>query len=327
MTEPHDTDYEVLDLGNRRRTDPGRRPRDLPPLHIGAEEPPGEPPDSPMPPWRRLAGVAAVFVVGAAAGAYVWNAREEAAELAAAAEEAHLVAGPIEGGEWSGGDIQRFTVALLNAGQRDVEVLSVRPAGWTTPDDDESPPQMAPAGKWTRIRMATVPDCEAPTPDALEVRVRTEARESAVTVSLAPGGVLADVHRALCVDDFSAYGAGVEDIRVLPGDDRDTLLMELELRSYDPNLDFDVVDVNASAAGFRAEATNLPIPFRSEVRTPSPLVLAWQVQNCGLTAALDDIGLMLEITAAEGSEHVDNPVLPGEGVAALARFGLGQCGT
>jgi len=329
VTEPRENDYEILDLGSRRRTDTGRQPRDLPPMHLGAEQPAGEPPGSTMPPWRRLAGIAAVFVVGAAAGAFLWNARDEAAELAAAAEEAHLIAGSIEGGSWAGEEVQRFTVAMLNAGPRDVEVLSVRPVGWTLPSGNENRPQTAATGEWTSIRMATVPDCEAPTPDELEVRVRTEARESAVTLQLPPGGsVLAGVHQAVCVNDFSAYGARVEDIRVLPSDDPGTLLMELELRSYDPNLDFDVIEVNASAAGFRAEPTNLPIPFRTNVRTPSPLVLAWQVQNCDLVAALGDIGIMLEITSTQGTDHVDNPpLLPGEGVAALARFGLDRCGT
>jgi hypothetical protein len=298
VTEPHDDGYEILDLGRRRRADTSREPRALPPLRLGDERPAEDRTEAPTPPWRRLMAFAAAFAVGLAVGAFVWNARDNAAELAAAEQEADLIAGPIEGGTSSGQETQRFTVAMLNAGSRDIEVLSIRPAGWTLPDDERSQPQPAPAGEWTNLRMATVPDCEAPPPQELHVRVRTEARERAVTVTLPPGhSRLTEVHQAVCGGDFSPYGATVVDIRVIAQNDPDTLVMELVLKSNDPALDFDVVDVNASAAGFRAEATNLPVSFRSNLRTPSRLLLAWQVQNCELSLALD------------------------------ARFGLKQCGT
>jgi hypothetical protein len=325
VSEPRDGEYEILDLGKRRRADTGREPRELPPMRIGDES--SDQPESPIPPWRRIAGAAVVFTVGAVAGAYLWNAREDAAELAAAGAATELVAGGVEGGTFAGESVQRFTVAMLNAGPRDVEVLSVRPEGWVLPGADQvAGPQTAPAGEWTSIRMSTVPDCEAPTPQALEVRVRTEARESAMTVPLPPGEHLfGDVRESLCTGDIAAYSAIVQEIRILPSDDPDVLLMELGLTPLDPALEFDVVDATASAAGFHAEATGLPVSFSSDVRSPQPLVLSWRVQNCELTSVLGDIGLMLEITSRTGSMHVDNPMLPGQGVAALARFGVEQC--
>ena len=325
MSEPRDGEYEILDLGKRRRADTGREPRELPPMRLGDES--SEQPESPIPPWRRIAGAAVVFTVGAVAGAYLWNAREDAAELAAAGAATELVAGGVEGGTFAGESVQRFTVAMLNAGPRDVEVLSVRPEGWVLPGADQvAGPQTAPAGEWTSIRMSTVPDCEAPTPQALEVRVRTEARESAVTVPLPPGEHLfGDVRQALCTGDFEAYGAFVQEVRILPSGDPDVLLMELGLMPHDPALEFDVVDATASAAGFHAEATNLPVSFNSDIRSPQPLVLSWGVQNCELTSVLGDIGLMLEMESRSGSMHIDNPMLPGQGVAALARFGVDRC--
>ena len=326
MSEPRDGEYEILDLGRRRRADTGREPRELPPMRLGDGET-SEQPESPIPPWRRIAGAAVVFTVGAVAGAYLWNAREDAAELAAAGAATELVAGGVEGGTFAGESVQRFTVALLNAGPRDVEVLSVRPEGWVLPGADQvAGPQTAPAGEWTSIRMSTVPDCEAPTPQALEVRVRTEARESAVTVPLPPGEHLfGDVRESLCTGDITLYSAIVQEIRILPSDDPDVLLMELGLTQLDPSLEFDVVDATASAAGFHAEATNLPVSFNSDIRSPQPLVLSWGVQNCELTSVLGDIGLMLEMESRSGSMHIDNPMLPGQGVAALARFGVDRC--
>jgi hypothetical protein len=325
VSEPRDGEYEILDLGKRRRADTGREPRELPPMRLGDES--SEQPESPIPPWRRIAGAAAIFTVGAVAGAYLWNAREDAAELAAAGAATELVAGRVEGGTWAGDPLQRFTVAMLNAGPRDVEVLSVRPEGWTLPPGDQAAePQTAPAGQWTSIRMSTLPDCEAPTPQALEVRVRTEARESAVTVPLPPGErQFGDVRQSLCTSDFAAYGATVQEVRILPSGDPDSLLMELGLVAYDQAVEFDVVEATASAAGFRAEATNLPVSLRTEVRSPQPLLLSWAVQNCELTSVLGDIGLMLEMTSGTGTMHVDNPMLPGQAVAALARFGVDQC--
>ena len=325
MSEPRDGEYEILDLGKRRRADTGREPRELPPMRLGDES--SEQPESPIPPWRRIAGAAVVFTVGAVAGAYLWNAREDAAELAAAGAATELVAGGVEGGTFAGESVQRFTVAMLNAGPRDVEVLSVRPEGWVLPGADQvAGPQTAPAGEWTSIRMSTVPDCEAPTPQALEVRVRTEARESAMTVPLPPGEHLfGDVRESLCTGDITLYSAIVQEIRILPSDDPDVLLMELGLTQLDPSLEFDVVDATASAAGFHAEATGLPVSLTSEVRSPQPLLLSWGVQNCELTLVLDDIGLMLEMTSGTGSTHVDNPDVPGQAVAALARFGVDRC--
>jgi hypothetical protein len=327
VSEPRDGEYEILDLGKRRRADTGREPRELPPMRLGDDGVTSEQPESPVPPWRRIAGVAAIFTVGAVAGAYLWNAREDAAELAAAGAATELVAGRVEGGTFPGVSVQRFTVAMLNAGPRDVEVLSVRPEGWTLPRGDlAAGPQTTPAGEWTSIRMSTVPDCDAPTPQALEVRVRTEARESAVTVPLPPGEHLfGDVRQTLCTSDFAAYSAAVQEVRILPSSDPDVLLMELGLTPLDPALEFDVVDATASAAGFHAEATGLPVSFSSDVRSPQPLVLSWRVQNCELTSVLGDIGLMLEMTSGTGTSHVDNPMLPGQAVAALARFGVDQC--
>ena len=327
MSDPRDGEYEILDLGGHRRADSGRKPRELPPMRLGEGEP-SEQPESPVPPWRRIAGAAAIFTFGALAGAYLWNAREDAAELAAADAATELVAGRVEGGTWTGESVQRFTVAILNAGPRDVDVLSVRPEGWPLPGADQAAgPQTAPAGEWTSIRMSTVPDCEAPTPQALKIRVRTEARESAVTVPLPPGEHLfGDVRQSVCTGDFAAYSTAVPEVRILPSGDPEVLLMELGLTPLDPGLEFDVVEATASAAGFHAEVTGLPVSFRSDVRSPQPLMLSWRVQNCELTSVLGDIGLMLEITSRTGSMHVDNPSpLPGQGVAALARFGVDRC--
>ena len=327
MSDPHDDEYEILDLGGRRRADSGREPRELPPMRLGDDGVTSEQPESPVPPWQRIAAAAAIFTVGAVAGAYLWNAREDAAELAAAGAAAELVAGRVEGGTWAGESVQRFTVAMLNAGPRDVEVLSLRPEGWQLPGADQAAgPQTAPAGEWTSIRMSTLPDCEAPTPQALKVRVRTEVREGAVTVPLPPGEHLfGDVRQALCTGDFAAYSATVQEVGILPSGDPDVLLMELGLTPLDPSLEFDVVEATASAAGFHAEATGLPVSLRSEIRSPQPLLLSWRVQNCELTSVLGDIGIMLEMTSGTGSRHVDNPELPGQAVAALARFGVDRC--
>jgi hypothetical protein len=327
VSEPSDEPpVEILDVGGRR-PDATQAPPDLPPLHIDPDQPPTEQTESSIPPWRQIAAVVTALAVGAAAGAYVWNAREDAANLAAAAQEAVLIAGQVEGGSSTDVGTQRFRVAVLNAGPRDVEVLSAVPDGWAAVEEETFPPQVATVDEWTSVQMAAEPDCDAPVPRGLRLRVRTDAGETDVTVPLPPGDdAIGAVHQNLCADAFLPYGASVEDVRTA-SESPTELVMELAMRSYDLSLDFDLVDVTATAEGFEAVASNLPVPFRSGNQSTSPLILVWRVTRCDQTINLGDVELSLRYapTGSGATDHIDGYALSGEVVATLARFGAAQC--
>jgi hypothetical protein len=327
-----DDGYETLDLDDPVDADPRHIGSVLPPLTLGDAA--GEPPEtapadgrSATPSRRRWVALGVAFIVGVAAGAYLWQMRHEAAEDAAAAAraaDAELVAGTVVGGLSPGTAVQHLAVLLLNNGPREIEVLAIHPPGWEAFPRE---PTTIPADEWATVPMSVAPQCGAPPPIALSVEVRTAEGEQELAVPLPPSGsVLDSVYQQMCADgDGPRYAVTTGRIAQLAPTEPDSMVMRVELRSLPPGVAFEVVEATASSGGAIATATNLPVEFSVTRRTPSPIELTWQMVTCDLTSLLGDVNLELTIATPDGDSYQTFAALPGQAVAMLARFTVEQC--
>jgi hypothetical protein len=221
-------------------------------------------------------------------------------------------------------EIQHLGVLMLNNGPRDIEVLSVHPLGWAT---HNSRPTTIPSSEWASVRMSVEPFCDSPAPTQLAVQVRTEAGDKTVTVAVPPGGgMLNQAHEQLCgADPGVRYAIVAGRTTELQPTEPGTLLMRVELRPAVPATALEITAVNASAAGYLATPTNLPITFRDDRRSPNPLDLSWRVTSCEATALLSDVAPQMTVTLPDGTSYRTHVVLPGQAVAMLARHALLEC--
>lgn len=320
MTDTGDRPSEILDLGGSRRAERGSA-RSLPPLYLGAPPPPEDNGDirSTRGQWLLVAVIAAAGVVAGALGA---NARNDAAELAAAESAVRVIAGaPQVEGFPTPLDV-RFP--LLNAGPLDIEVLWARPKGWQLPEDADRRTIRLPPDTWVTVASVAVPDCSRPTGGTVEVSVRTKAREQVVELDVPDPRVLAEASRQAC-EAGPQVGAYVQEVELVTSARPDTLTMRLHMRSYDPGIGFTLIELNASAPGVRMIDTSVPVEFQPGARA-SLVDVTWEIVDCELTGILGDVQLGLSFNDAEGRFQSDRTSLPGRGVAELARFALRQCG-
>lgn len=276
--------------------------------------------------WPRLGVLVGVCALGAVLGAYGWSAREEAAELSSEALAANLIAGPVspevddEGAGWGSG----LVGAIYNLGRRDVTLLEARPSGWT-PMADAARPTPLPPREWTNVPLVAAPDCTSNVRPELDLLVRTERGDRLVTVPLRQDGeYLALFHQSTCQQpDF--VDIEVVDAAALPLDDG-ALAMRLGLRQVGPpdGRDITVLGVSGETAGFRATSSGLPVvlpPGGTQTVTTR-----WAVEECALTNDLAKVNLVVRLEGPDVGKRNQPVWLPGHIVAALARFGVAECG-
>jgi hypothetical protein len=313
---------EILDLGK-----PGRRERDdsptsLPPMHISEKPPPDDEGATGRPQGWQWAGLLVAVVASLLVGVLASNARRDAAELAAAEADVDLVVGAPA---TTNSPEVPFQVPMYNAGPLDVELLWARPEGWDLGESAGHRPITMPPDTWVTIRVRAIPDCQRfDSPDVLDVRVRTQARERTISLPVPTPGAMLEAHVAAC-RPLVPVGAYVEEVDVVPSPSPDTLTLRLQMRAFDPNLRFALIGITASAPGFRMIDASVPVQFEAIPARSVPVDITWQVVGCEQTQILNDVNLGLEFRADDGDRQTDGAALPGRGVAELARFGMRQC--
>lgn len=344
MMESRDNDDEVLEPGEDSRT--RRADGALPTLDLGdrtahPDDEVGDPaPRTPMPTWQRWAALAVAFVVGVAAGAYVWYARDESARLAAEADRVVLVASQVTGA-FSYDQFglirapNRLSVELHNPGPRDVRVSDVRLREWRFQQD--SGPRRArtvPQGGWTRFALVGDLSCIGSVPRQLEVDVRTDEAGSTIVVPLPPAGrelddssllqTLDSIYSSVCGDT----GSGRIMARTINTrrDAVDPQVLQMGVQLLVPGPEAEITAIDGSAAGYRGVGTDpdLPVPSGGDRRSVT-VTVDWRIDSCSDTAELNEAVLDLEISESRDAAAV-TVMLPPEAVAALARFGAEECG-
>jgi hypothetical protein len=316
---------EILDLGRPGRRERSDSPESLPPLHIG-DEPSGRD-DGDIervnrPRWWQWAILVVAVVAGLIVGVLGSNARRDAADLAAAESEVDLIVGaPV----MVTAPDTPFQVPLYNAGALEVELLWIRPKGWTVAETATRHPITMPPNRWVPVRVRAIPDCtDFVSEDVVEMKVRTQARERVISLPLPMAGIMVAVHTSVC-RSFNQLGAYVEDVHIEPPAQPDTLTMQLDIQPDNANLRFTLTDLDATAPGFRMIDTSLPVRFEPGAQS-FPVDITWEVADCEATRLLDDIYLGLGFEEDDGNRQTGGAQLPGRGVAELARFGFEQCG-
>jgi hypothetical protein len=326
-----DDGYEVLDDGRGRDTDPGSAPVALPPLDLSEKAG-----DDGTPPTVGLAAnrfgrgwtaAVALFVIGLLLGGYVWTVRNEAADLAAEAGQVALVAGWFDAEFSPDRELTRLTVALYNAGPREVLVHSARPDGWMAADGPAGPETATiPAAGWADAEIAARPACPGPVPRRLHTEVRTEQGESSVVITLPqePGSL--DQYQWLLCGEFDALNfvlvTGIEDISPAgPGALRMVLAALVASPSPDP---VEITAVGGSAAGFRAASIGPPVSVPGGVEPIVSLELEWQIDSCPATHELGELAVDVEFNQNPGATV--KALLPDQAIAALGRFAAAECG-
>lgn len=329
-----DEGFEVLDIGRGRDAAPAPAQDDLPPLDLtepGADGG-GQPLGSRSGPWhrwwRRWGMAAAVFLIGVAVGGYVWSVRSDAAALAVEEGQVVLVAGWF-GFDQSlpGFDVRRPTVTLHNTGARDVEVISVRPAGWLTHADRAvGRSTTIPAAEWVEVRMTALPPCGEPAPDRLEAVIRSGQGDFSTTVALPPGGGRLDhIQAVICAEVDLPYSVVVNRTIGLAASEPGTLRTIVTL-SVASRAAVEITAAGTSEAGFRAVATGPAIGIPADaVDTSVSLGLEWTVAECAATHALDELALHVEVRTASETTTVAAQ-LPTQFFAVLGRFAAAECG-
>jgi hypothetical protein len=311
---------EILDLGRGGRGERRETPPSLPPLHIG-DQPPGDDENVDRPRWWQWGALAIAIAASLVVGVLGSNARRDAADIAAAESEVDLIVGTpllVNAPETP------FQVPLYNAGPLEVELLWIRPEGWTIADTAVRHPIAIPPDRWVPIRVRALPDCtNRLSPDVLEVRVQTQAQQRTISLPLPSAGIMRDVSTQVC-RSFGQVGSYVDDVERMPPPRPDILSMRLHMRAFDPSVRFTLIDLNASAPGFRMVEASLPVQFEPGAQT-SPVDVTWEIADCDLTQGLNDIYLGLGFRDDNGHRQSDGAQLPGRGVAELARFGVEQC--
>jgi hypothetical protein len=198
VSRSDDPPDEILDLGSSGRRERSDSPESLPPLHI--DEPSAGDDETAERVSRSRWWQWAILTVAVAAGLIVGvlgsNARRDAADLAAAESEVDLIVGaPV----MVAAPDAPFQVPLYNAGALEVELLWIRPKGWTVAETATRHPIALPPNRWVPVRVRAIPDCtDFVSEDVVEIKVRTQTREWVITLPLPMAGLMRDVHTSVC---------------------------------------------------------------------------------------------------------------------------------
>jgi hypothetical protein len=323
--DPSD-DYEILDVADSTADGLSNPIRVLPRLDLGeiTSESPAGAALTRRPSWQLWLVAILAFCLGVAGGGYAWSLRTQAADEAEQAAQAEIIVGNVVGRIDPASQIQHLGVLMLNNGPRDIEVLNAHPLGWATHSSRRT---LIPSSAWGSVRISVQPICDSPEPTELAVQVRTDAGDRTVTVALPPGGSMLDeAHDQACgTDPGLRYAINAGRVSVLDSTEPDTLRMRIVLRLSVPATELSVIAVNASASGFLATATNLPVTFRSDRLSPGLLELSWRVTSCVATGMLSDVAPQLTVMLPDETTYRTHVILPGQAVAILARFAIDQC--
>lgn len=166
LVDEAEPDFETLDAGGHRSDDPGR--------------------------WRRWAVAALAFGLGIAAGVLPSAGNGPGGSgLAVSAGQLH-VNGSIRATA-ADSAIVPITVALHADGTGDVEVLELRPVGWSSGRVSMVPRSVTiVAGQWRNVAGTVAIDCTSPRPQVPgAVRVRLRTGEVGPTTAVLPLPTLA----------------------------------------------------------------------------------------------------------------------------------------
>lgn len=330
MDRSSDEGYETVELGRGAvPDDDGAAAPALPPLALdqqvgGPGSPPPDVSNPPGPAWRRWATMAAVFAFGLIAGASVWDARSDTVDLATEASEVKLVAGSVLPEPTTPGE-GRWAVRLHNAGARDVTVLALHPTGWDTNDEPvQAQATTVPAAGWADVVATFSQNCNAPVPEQLDARVRTEAGEQQAAIALPPGaGILAWILEAECSGLAARTVIEFDRSVLVDAYESGTLRMVVTAR-VQPRAEVDITAVSASDAGFRAATKGLPVSIEAGAESSVPFELEWQIDDCARTHELGELAVEFETRTSDGTPSVAAP-LPHRAIALLGRFAAEEC--
>ncbi|TDC52635.1 hypothetical protein E1212_08595 [Jiangella ureilytica] len=268
--------------------------------------------------WRRWGVLAAAVVVGAAGGLAVAEARDDAAGYA----RIELFGGPEQMIIFPGRPKGELTVAVLNAGERPVEILGVEIDGVTLADGAEPPePVAVGAGSWvTYVQRDLVVDCSGELPQAMRMRVRTESGEERL-VDVEPP----DDHESLRGFWYTECQLGPSGLRVgktsLIETGADGVVLGIELVN-DGLDDLRLGAIASRAPGFTltVDAADRSVPAGQSLT----VVTTWTVRDCD--TALRATGGSLAVRTLTGDSEAEQVVvLPDHAFTSLARLSGQAC--
>ena len=321
MDESRDEQLEILDVGGLRSR--GWTDADGPATQLDDQLPEARSDRSPS--LRRAAMVLGAVVLAVVATAIVMDTRHESIQDAAAADTVNLVAGEVQDRRLNPGQSPaRLSVDVLNAGPRDVDILSIHPTGWSSPADEDLRARTLAAGEWTVVPMPVEPACDGPTPPTFEVELRTETADQTVTLkrsTISGFSPMEWVRDEFCQPTSDEVYIGLEGAELLTPDS-DGLPMRLLVYS-DQSDGVVVSDVTSSTPGFAVESVELPATLASNFSSTAVKVI-WTVTDCDEATTFDDAGVDFHVN--DDRRVYSEGWIPTAAVAALARYALTVCG-
>ncbi|HSK54628.1 MAG TPA: hypothetical protein VK908_05190 [Jiangellales bacterium] len=325
---------EILDTRTPRGPErPRPEPRELPAVDLGQDpgstEPEAPPPASTEGGGRRrlevrwlVGGVVAAFVVGAAVGGSTVGAQRDAATAAQALDDARVAAVVLALDGVGREGVLRISIGLRNLGDRDLTLRSLYPDGWVVVEDGRQDVPLR-SSSWANATMLVVPNCNAPVPNELVARVSNGERERLLRLPLPVGSnpltwalqescspVASDIFVA-AVDVLNTTDAGLRMRLVLRGASRPETL---------------VTGVSSRTPGFAVVVDGgLPTTVRGGGITTHPVLVHWEVTDCGAADKLGSTDIALEVAAEAGALAVSVQSLDPRVTAALARFAVSRC--
>jgi hypothetical protein len=316
-----DETFEVFDTG-RQRWD-HQADAEAPPLDLGDQSGgPGATDDArapaSVPAWQRWAILAAVFVFGVVAGAYVWHGR---------GPDVSVIAGPIEWSDGLGSDpaTDLFEVEVFNAGEDDLVVTRVEVAGWA--DWSEEWPDReftVEPGTWRRFLVRTEITCELPPPDEVRLAVMTASGTREVTAST-PDSPAFQTYMQECAGKVQDQTIFAWTSRAWTDGVTGSHQSEIHLSTW-LRAGVEVTGASVSAPGLRAETVRFVSPMVVTSTRSESIMLEWHITDCTAAAEIDDIALTVEVLLSSGPRtetiELDQGVL-----FAVARYAAQECGS
>ncbi|HEU4491263.1 MAG TPA: hypothetical protein VFR74_10355 [Jiangellales bacterium] len=326
---------EILDTRTPRRAErPRPEPRELPPVDLGQPQPGSAEPDvapetAPEGGGRRrvdlrwlVVAVVTAFVIGAAVGGSTVNAQRDAASDIESLNDARVAAVVLALDGVGREGVLRIQIGLRNLGERDLRLRSLYPDGWVVVEDGRQDLRLR-TSQWANATMLVVPNCEAPVPTELVARVSNGERERLLRLALPVGSnpltwamqescspVASDIFVS-AVDVLNTTDAGLRMRLVLRGASRPATL---------------VTGVSSRTPGFAVVVDGgLPTTIRGGGVTTHPVLVHWDVTDCGAANNLGSADLALEVAAEAGALAVSVQSLDPRVTAALARFAVSRC--
>lgn len=293
-----------------------------PPPLVLADEPLAEVSPPPVN-WRRallmmLVAAALVFATATAV-----NARRDAQAEQAAAGEAHLVVGEVNGGmrHVSLDDAIDFHIDVYNAGDRAVTILSLEFPGWESITPTQAQPIQVKPDAWIVAQARAHPDCETQ-PQSLNAVVQTDAGERSVKLRLPSDQTTARMLSYAC-------STGTLEVWL------SNLMVEEVERTGDAIVFHTVIDamgngrggeLGATLVGVAADVPGYAVELAVSVELSegeNPLTMVWRIDDCAKATRFTH-GVIEYESEANVPVYGDGR-LPVAMTAELARFATETC--